>query len=401
MASIRKKLRVSGKTYYEIRVSQGRGKPYLSRTWEPPDGWSDRSIKRELSKIAAEFEASCRRGEVLTRQEKASKYASEAVALAAIPTVREFGETVFMPQKSLSFSENSRTSYQTNLNIWVYPHLGDSKLPEVTPAQISALLTTVQAQRSHGTAVKVYVVLSSLFKMAYKSGAIEQNPLHRVDRPKSKKGNNAKSQTYSVEELTNILSLLENEPLKWQTYVHILASTGIRRGEACALQWDNIDFHQATATISDNLCYTPAKGVYLDSPKNGRSRTVILPPTVLELLNALRSESKSSCGFVFTQKDGVSPIHPQSPTRYLKKFAQRHNIPDLHPHKLRHTFASIGIEQGATITGIADALGHQNTETTIRTYVHGSTHAQRAACESVHAAIYGDEFKRNDNHEHE
>lgn len=75
--------------------------------------------------------------------------------------------------------------------------------------------------------------------------------------------------------------------------LHLLIDTGIRRGECCGLQWKNIDFKANTITISGNLCYTPTKGVYLDTPKSGCIRTIDVDPDVIELLRQLRVEQSS------------------------------------------------------------------------------------------------------------
>ena len=63
-------------------------------------------------------------------------------------------------------------------------------------------------------------------------------------------------------------------------------------------------------------------------------------------------------------------MHPQSPTRYMKKFAARYGIPDLHPHKLRHSFASVAITNGADVASVSEKLGHADKSTTLRMYTH-------------------------------
>ena len=127
---------------------------------------------------------------------------------------------------------------------------------------------------------------------------------------------------YNPSEVQKIISSLEQEPLKWQALVHLLIDTGIRRGECCALQWKNIDFASGAITIAGNLCYTSAKGVYLDTPKNGHTRTVYVGDHTSTLLRQLRVEQSQKCLsiYVFTKETSPEPMHPQSPTRYLKSF---------------------------------------------------------------------------------
>ena len=168
MASTRKLNTKDGTPFYEISVSRGRGLPRLTTRWYPPAGWSQKAIDRELVKVAVAFEQKVKAGEVITRQEERIESYRRELEAAQIKTLKQYGETVYMPSLAIHCSENTRTSYQGNLNKWIYPVLGDFKLPEVTAAQITALLLSIQSQnKSHSTVIKVYTVLQGLFKMAY------------------------------------------------------------------------------------------------------------------------------------------------------------------------------------------------------------------------------------------
>ncbi len=70
MASTRKRTTKDGQIFYEIRVSRGRGKSYLTTRWYPPEGWSQKAVERALAKEAAEFERRCHAGEVVSRTEQ-------------------------------------------------------------------------------------------------------------------------------------------------------------------------------------------------------------------------------------------------------------------------------------------------------------------------------------------
>lgn len=387
MPSIRKKTDKAGREYYEIQVSRGRSMPRLYSRWYAPEGWSQRAISRELTKQAAEFERRCKAGEVVSRAEQRERDALEAEEAGKIQTVKQYAERVFMPAKRITMSENSRASFQSALDTWIFPALGSRKLPEVTPTDISALLLDIQARgRSHATAVKVYTVLHSLFKMAYMEDVVEKNPMDKVLRPVPRKdeSRDTQAQALTVEELRAVLEALEGEPLKWRALVHLLIDTGIRRGECCGLKWEDVDLEAQVVTIRRNLCYTPARGVYVDTPKTSRSRVVDIGPETTALLQALKAQSVGE--FVFTQQNG-EPMHPQSPTRYLKKFSARCGVPDLHPHKLRHTFASLAITAGADVASVSQVLGHADVGTTLRTYTHASEESRRRAAQIFQDAI--------------
>ncbi|MGM9603002.1 MAG: tyrosine-type recombinase/integrase, partial [Faecousia sp.] len=340
MPSIRKKETAKGEVFYEIRVSRGRGKSYLTKRWYAPDGWSAKAIDREITKVAAEFERQVADGEVVSKSEQKEIDLQRKREAAKVQTVRQYGESVFMPSKAVVISENGRSTYQMNLNNWVYPAIGDLKMPDVTPANISAILLSMQSQgKAHATVIKVYTILNSLFKAAFLDDTIERNPMDKVQRPKPRKDEVSEHiESYTVPEMQRILSALENEPIKWRAFLRLMIDTGIRRGECCGLRWRDVDFKAGTITVAGNLCYTPQKGVYLDTPKNGKTRTMDVDRDVMELLRAWRSEQagKAISQYVFTQDNSPEPIHPQSPTRYMKKFSEKYGIPGLHPHKLRH-----------------------------------------------------------------
>ena len=394
MPSIRKRISKTGKVFYEIQVSRGRSRSRLTSRWYPPNGWSKRAIERELTKVAAEFERRCDNGEIVSRAEKKESDLLKEQEAAKVQTLRQYGERVFMPAKTVSISENSRCSFQGTLDRWIYPAIGDIRMPDITAAHISALLLELQAKgKAHATVVKVYTVLKSVFKMAYMSDVIPKNPMEKVERPKQKKGEKLSDDppAYTAEEVKYILSCLEKEPLKWQALIRLMIDTGIRRGECCGLQWKYVDFSKNTITIAGNLCYTPQKGIYLDTPKNGKARTIDVDPEIMALLRQLRHSRASVSPFVFTQGNGIEPMNPQSPTRYMKKFADRYGVEDLHPHKLRHSFASIAITNGADVASVSEKLGHSDKALTLRMYTHADAESMKRASQ-----IFRDALKRGD-----
>ena len=194
---------------------------------------------------------------------------------------------------------------------------------------------------------------------------------------------------YTAAELKYILDCLEMEPLKWRCFVWLLCDTGIRRGECCGLQWKDIDFQNETITIARGLNYTPGKGVYEDTPKNSQQRTIDLSPRVLALLQQWRAEQAGNCisVWVFNQDHSSEPMHPQTPTRYLKKFSERYNVSGLHPHKLRHSFASVAITHGADIASVSEKLGHSDKAVTLRMYTHADAASIKQAGDIFRKAL--------------
>ena len=393
MASTKLMETKDGRRFFKITVSRGRGQsPYTTR-WYWPDGWSKRAAERELAKQAAAFELACSRGEVLTRADIRRKEAEEQAEAAKLKTVRQYADGVYMPTKETTLSENARSSYRMFLDRHILPILGDTLLTEVIPALLTKLLVDFQRTgKSHATCVKLYNILNGLFQMAFLDDSIQINPMLKVKRPVPRKDEAAVDEAekaYTVDELRRILRCLKEEPLKWRAYITLMADTGIRRGEACGLNWSDVDFNTLTVTVRRNLQYTPSAGVYEAAPKNGKARVVDIGADTAVLLKQLRSEQASTCmsRYVFTQDGSPEPMHPQTPTRYFRKFGKRYGVEDFHPHKLRHTSASLAITNGADVVSVSERLGHSDTAVTLRMYAHANEESIRRAGQTVRDAL--------------
>ena len=412
MAYIQEKETKKGEKYYKISVSRGYGKSPYSMRWYAPDGWSKRSIESELKKVAAKFEADCNSGLVKNREERKEEEERNQAEQLKIETVKQYGERVFMPSKKIQCAENTRAYYQEMLDRHIYPAFGKAKLPEITSAQISAFILEKQSSNiSFSTLKGVYNTFNQLLKMAYMNDLISVNPMDKVQRPRQPKTEIQCSgiKAYTEKELLYIMDCLKNEPLKWQVFINLMIDTGCRRGELCGLKWDCISFNDFSIAIKNNLCYTAEKGVYNDTPKTGKERTVYISANSIKLLKMLQDQQEedlkrrkkrlekdhkplefskvSKSEYVFTQKGYSEPMHPQAPNRYFKKFEEKYNIEDFHPHKLRHSFASVAITKGADVASVSEILGHSDKATTLRMYTHADAESMKKAFEIFQNAL--------------
>ena len=295
-------------------------------------------------------------------------------------------------------SENTRYNFQACLDNHIYPMIGSMKMPEVTAAHINSLLLNYQASgKAHSSCIKLYTILNLMFKHAYTQDLIDRNPMDKVQRPKATKaeGKDDDIEAYTDDETNYILDCLESEPLKWRAFVSLLIDTGMRRGECCGLRWANVDIENCSIRIACSLNYTPSKGVFENTPKSGRSRIVYVDPDIMVMLKQLKAMQKTpevidiknpSTGYVFSD-DGVTPMHPTSPTHYFRQFGKRYGIENFHPHKLRHTFASSAILNGSDIASVSEILGHADKSTTLRMYTHADAEAQKIAAENRRKAL--------------
>lgn len=409
MASTTLKTTKDGRKYYEIRVRMGRNKSTLSTRWYVPEGWSQRSIDKELPKQAAEFERKCKAGEVISRADQKALQAEQEAAEASILTFKQYGEKVFMPTKKITTSENTRCYYEFQIK-HLYEEFGNFRLTDITSAQINSYLLKLQdTNYSHSTIKGIYITLEQLMKSAYLDETIDRNPMDKVQKPRQRKDEQTKEvEAFTADELKKISSCMKQEPLKWQVFMSLLTDTGIRKGEACALRWSNIDLKNQQAFICENLCYTQAKGVYIDTPKTGKTRIVYFSLETARLLKELKEKQEADVKrrakrlekegkplslekiaipeWVFSEKGSSSPMHPQSPNRYFTKFGKKYGI-TIHPHMLRHSFASVAITNGADIASVSEVLGHADKSTTLKMYTHADEESKRRAANIVLAAI--------------
>ena len=410
MASIKPRKNKDGAIIsYEISVFKCRdanGKQIFYRTtWKPEDGWSKRTIEARLAAFARDYERDCKEGKILTKDEQARQAKAVAEADARKITLRKYALETFMPRKSATFAETTRDTYDRSLRK-IFEYLGDLRIDEIRPVDISNFLLKLQTTEtaklsvgdtirdtgkplSHGTILKHYTVLHSLFRSAYMDDVISVNPMDKVERPRPRKSDKpAEIKALDASEARRLLQCLESEPLQWQAMIRLMLDTGCRRGEICGLRWRSVDFANNTIKIENNLEYTPGKGVYNTTPKSGRFRTIDVDPAIMALLHQLRSKRKIATfdGYCFTQRNG-QPLHPQTPTQHLHEFGKRHGFENLHPHLLRHSAASIAITSGADVASVSAKLGHAEVSTTLNFYTHANQESVKQANEIYRQAL--------------
>ncbi len=391
----------TGLRYYEIRVYRKSDGKTVTKRFTPPEGLNAKNTLKAVNSFAAQFEADVLSGKAKTKKEiKLEKKKAEAAA-AAVRTVHQYGESVFMPELRIRASANTIDNYQRFLENYIYPSFGDLKLPEVTSADINKMLLKVSKDKAHSTAVKVYTVTQGLFKSAYMSDVIDRNPMDKVNRPKQSKDKkeDGEVKTYTAEEVSYILSCIKAEPLKWQLYFYLLLDTGLRRSEAFAIHWEdidnweNLDKSSGAINVHRSLTYTKETGIIENSTKNGKAHTVYVSPKTIALMKRWKAEqvvsiASESPHYVFTQTKSDKVMSPQTATRYFAEVGKKYGIENLHPHILRHTFASLAIVNGIDIASVSELLGHSDKAVTLRMYTHSDEESRRKASEALHSILY-------------
>ncbi len=386
MATIREQVSSSGEISYKITISRGASKSQISRTFHPEPTWSAKTRKRELDKFVRNFESQVESGELVSRTEKKQAEREKEIEAEQHLTVSRFVERYFMPSICSHCAQNTIEGYGQLLKIWILPSLGDIRISEVASGTINLLLLDmVQKGKSHATVQKVEIVCNSIFKLAFLNGVIENNPMCKVILPRESKDSSKKVIAYDLEETRLILSSLTNESLFWQSFVRLLLETGIRRGECLGLQWQDIDFSTGEIRISRSLNYSAKIGFYTGTPKNGKCRTVYISNQLIELIKRFKSDQTITGLYIFTKNGQL--VTPDAVTQHFKRFGKKIGLPDFHPHKLRHTCASLAVQAGCDVASIAELLGHRDAETTLRLYVNSNDESRKKAASIIQAVI--------------
>lgn len=407
--SITKRIRKSGARVYEIRVSRGRDPetkkqltPY-TMTYAPPDSWSDKKAQKEAEKVAVQFEADCKAGKVRTKEEERAYQAQLAKEQAQRPTFEKYTQAYREALKNVR-SDNTIENYRVVFDR-AAPVLNGYLMEEITPAVMREYISKLQSEGEnmktgdlvgHRTVEKHFKILKKMFETAVDDEIIPVSPMQRMKCPKPRKDEEIRERdAFSEEEVHHILECAEHEPLRWRAMITFALDSGCRRGEIIGLKWEDIDFATGKLTVSRNAQYTAGRGSYLTTPKNGKSRSFPLNPQALAVLKEWHREQLKSLialglprtGFVFTDENGEM-MHPQAPTSYLNRFGKKYGIEHIHPHKLRHTMATISIANGADIKSVSEKLGHADASITLSVYTHANEEAQNRANKALADAIY-------------
>lgn len=167
-------------------------------------------------------------------------------------------------------------------------------------------------------------------------------------------------------------------------------ATGMRRGELCALRWEDLNFRTGELHVCRQAIHIDGK-IQISAPKTkSGDRILILPPAVLNVLREQKEKTDSEWIFPSPVSEGM-PYNPQSIYGKMKKVLQRAQCKNVRFHDLRHTFATTALEHGMDIKTLSMIIGHVSSATTVDIYSHITTGMQRAAAEKIGRSFGGQE----------
>ncbi len=163
-------------------------------------------------------------------------------------------------------------------------------------------------------------------------------------------------------------------------------STGLRRGELLALQWDDLDFQTGQLRIERQVQRVKGALTVTHPKTKSSTRTVILPTAVLEILKNYRQNINSRWMFPSPKKED-SPLDPTAVRKKLAIVLERAGCKHVRFHDLRHTFATNALEHGMDIKTLSAVIGHVSSATTLNVYAHVTDEMRQSAAAKIDRAI--------------
>ncbi len=368
-------------------------------TWPVPDGLTPSKARKAAQRAADEWE-----------QQERKEYQKElelGQAYVLPPEKRRdsfstFVNDVWFPLHVCNGEQKpTSVAFYKNLSKVIVDYFDGAALQEISSIQIQKFLMylrkdykTKQGKPFAAKTVRHYYgALNLIFNYAEKQGLIAANPMLKVDAPKKDK---KPIDALSPEQAKLFFAALNDCPLDFRCMLLLLVTSGIRRGECLGLQWRDINERDCTITVARSVVYTPESGIIVSTPKTEDStRTIPIMPSVLKLLQQLKKQARAANkdtsiknAFVFPGKSGLfAPRDPNAVTKRVKRFMKRSGFPDLSPHDLRHSCATLLLSQGADIKSVQEILGHADASTTLNFYVKSDIRQMKAATEKYAAAF--------------
>lgn len=371
-------------------------------TWTPPADLTPAKAKRAAERAAEEWE-----DEIRKEHQEQKEAAASGQTYTVPPEKRRDSFTAFVNDTWLPLEVRNGSCKATTIAFYenmakvITTYFDGAVMQEISPIQIQKYLiylrtgykSALHKPLSAKSVRHQYTTLYAIFSYAERNGFIAKNPMALVEIPKKEK---KPVDAFTPEQAQRFFACLSDCPLDFHCVLLLLLTTGMRRGECMGLKWKDIDEKTRLMRIERNVTYTPISGVVVDTPKTANSiRTVPLMESTVRLLQEYKHKMQEdnpdtvlTDAFLFP-KDGdiFQARDPNSITRRVKRFMRLHDLPDLSPHDLRHSCATLLLSQGADIKSVQEILGHADASTTLNFYVKADLRQMQDATAKYAAAF--------------
>lgn len=265
------------------------------------------------------------------------------------------------------------------INKHIKPALGEVLLLKLTPSHLQNLLAKkIEEGYSRRTVKYIHTITKQMLDQAKKWGLVGQNIAEVVACPKVVK---KPFETLTQQEVNKFLDVLKGDPL-FPLYV-VFLSTGLRRGEALGLKWENVDLIEGVISVKGIITSIKGKTTW-GEPKTASSRRLVgLPDYTKSVLIDHKLKQTVESEFVFCTSKGT-PYSPRNILRHFKKYAEIAELPEETTiHSLRHFFTSYALSQNVPVGDVQAILGHADAKFTLSVYNHVMEGAQIEAAKKI------------------
>ncbi len=279
----------------------------------------------------------------------------------------------------------------------ILPAFGSMKLDKISVSFCQKKVNEWFGIHSKYTVIKNYT--SSVLKFAIRMDLLKSNPMDKVTLPRrmAEVGKEDGLKYFDKMELQRFFEgskeyAEQTNNLLYHTLFRLLAFSGMRKGEALALTWKDLDFTNETVTINKTLTRGLESRLIIQTPKTAAGkRAIALDPITLSMLSTWRKQQAMDfLKLGFNTMSGEQLIFPNTknelmvptkPDKVLDKIIKRNDLKRITVHGFRHTHCSLLFEAGASIKEVQDRLGHSDIKVTMNIYAHVTEKAKEKTAE--------------------
>jgi integrase len=295
----------------------------------------------------------------------------------------------------LKVRPSSHQTYQGYINNHIKPNIGDIPIEKLTSLELQKLykklltngrVPRIEAEKqpkglSAKTVRNINQVISSAMDMAVEQRIILTNPTNGCALPKVE---HKEMHTIPAEQLNAFLREAKNSGVYELYYLDL--ATGLRRGELLGLKWSDIDLKTGIIHVKRQVARVNGEIKEVPLKTKNSYRNIAISKAAVEMLSEMKSRNLSE--YVFPSATG-EPISPDSVNNMLHRVLKRAGLPSIRFHDMRHTFATLALQNGVDIKTVSGMLGHFSAGFTLDTYAHVTTGAQREAANTMGNVLSG------------
>lgn len=310
------------------------------------------SGKRDLQRQYQEFEAEARR----------QPYADISVS--------ELVSSYIRYKKTLGIKATTLHGYNCDKKR-IDSSIGDISAAKLTAYIVEDFIVEMAETLAPKSIINTISLLRASYERAVRTGQLKENPCRYVALPKKKKPDIT---VFTKEEIIAFWNALGEERRDYKVGYGLALFCGMRRSEILGIREEDINIPFKSIRIHETRHRVDGEeDIVQDTKTTGSERTLAVPAFLMEEIELLVQEHH---GFKYNQTDYLiqngfgEPMSPSTMTKYIPKIEDRHGLPHVTLHGLRHTFATILNSKGIDIARISAELGHSNIGTTLNVYTH-------------------------------